>query len=146
MSTYSPDASDNVYALDNVLAAGSRLTAAGVRFSSDNKLYVKVNAAETVTLVVKKAGAVVDTVTLDAGVHTYYTEGILATEFDVIYTFELTVGESATPAQTLTYSVNSYAIRTATKLDGYGTPSSMANLARALYNYGKACEAFVAAS
>lgn len=143
--TYSPDASDNVYALDNVLAAGSRLTAAGVRFSSDNKLYVKVHAAETVTLVVKKAGAVVDTVTLDAGVHTYYTEGILATEFDVIYTFELTVGESATPAQTLTYSVNSYAIRTATKTES-GAPSKMANLARALYNYGKACEAFVAAS
>jgi len=143
--TYSPEASDNIFALDNELASGSRFTAAGVRFSSDNKLYVKVNAAETVTLVVKKAGAVVDTVTLDAGVHTYYTKGIFATEFDVTYTFELTIGESATPAQTLTYSVNSYAIRTATKTES-GAPSKMANLARALYNYGKACEAFIAAS
>ena len=143
MSAYAPVAADNVFALDNALATGSRLTAAGVYFSFNNKIYVKIVAEEAVTLVVKKAGAVVDTVTLDAGVHTYYTEGILATEFDVIYTFELTVGESATPAQTLTYSVNSYAIRTATKTE-YGAPSSMANLARALYNYGKACEAFVA--
>lgn len=144
MPAYNPVAEDNIFALDNTLTEGSRISAAGVRFSSDNKIYVKVTAEEKVTLVVKKAGEVVDTVEFEAGVHTYYTAGILATEFDVAYTFELTIGEEVTPTQTLTYSVNSYAIRTATMTE-FGAPTLMANLARALYNYGKACEAYATA-
>lgn len=123
----------------NVLEAGSRITAAGVFFSNDNKIYVKINTEENVTLVVKKAGEIVDTVSLAAGVHTYYTDGILATEFDDVYTFELYVGDSTEAVQTLTYSVNSYAYRMQNH-----DKETMAALACALYRYGRSAEAFIA--
>lgn len=68
-----------------------------------------------------------------------YTSGILATEFDDVYTFELSIGESSTAAQTLAYSVNTYAYR----MQDHSI-DSMASLARALYTYGKSAEAFIA--
>ena len=138
-----PAEADNAFSLDHALATGSRLTAAGVFFSSDNRIYVKINAEEAVKLVVKKAGVTVDEISFGAGTHTYYTSGILATEFDDVYTFELYVGESATAAQTLTYSIYTYAYRMKDHTD-HGAISHMAELARALYRYGKSAEAYIA--
>ena len=134
--TAMPAEADNDFSL-NVLEAGSRLTAAGVFFSNDNRIYVKINAEESVTLVVKKAGETIDEVSLAAGAHTYYTDGILATEFDDVYTFELYIGDAA--VQTLTYSVNSYAYRMQDH-----DKDTMAALACALYRYGRSAEAFIA--
>lgn len=134
-----PDEADNAFNLDNALTTGSRLTAAGVVFSNDNKIYVKINAEEAVKLVVKKGGVTVDEASFAAGTRTYYTDGILATEFDDAYTFELYIGESTTAAQTLAYSVNTYAYRMKDH-----SINSMAELAHALYTYGKSAEAFIA--
>jgi hypothetical protein len=71
-------------------------------------------------------------------------DGILSTEFDNVYTFELYSGESTTALQTLTYSVNTYAYRMQNHEDESGEISRMAELARALYRYGKSAEAFIA--
>lgn len=139
-----PTESDNAFSLDNSLTSGSRLTAAGVFFSSDNKIYVKINAEETVKLVIKKNGTTIREVAFAQGTYTYYTDGILSTEFDNVYTFELYSGESTTALQTLTYSVNTYAYRMQNHEDESGEISRMAELARALYRYGKSAEAFIA--
>ena len=76
---------------------------------------------------------------------TYYTDAISATDFDQLYTFELYEGsgETATLVQTLTYSVSSYvyAMMNQTEADGM-TPTEMAELAKALYRYGKSAEAY----
>jgi hypothetical protein len=138
--TMAPTEADNAFELDNALTTGSRFTAAGVFFSVDNKIYVKINAEETVKLVVKKGDEVVQEVSFEAGKHTCYTDGILATDFDEVYTFELYIGESTTAAQTLAYSINSYAYRMMT----HSTNEAMVELACALYGYGKSAEAFIA--
>ena len=64
---------------------------------------------------------------------TVFTEGILATDFDETYTFELYVDGELT--QTLTYSVNAYAYKMKDHAD-------MGDLALALYRYGKSAEAY----
>ena len=70
----------------------------------------------------------------------YYTEGIHATEFDKVFTFELYEGD--TPVQTFTYSVTSYIYSQMNKTAD-GELTAMAELARALYRYGKSAEAYV---
>ncbi len=112
---------------------GVSFHSAGVNFSSDNKIFVRLtNYDENVKLVVKCEGKE-DVVVYPT--NTYYTEGLLATQFGETFTFKLYYdGELM---QTLTYSVNAYA---------YALQSSdnadMANLAIALYNYGVAAEAY----
>lgn len=96
--------------------------AAGVWFDNVNKLYVKLNTTENVTLKINN-------VEVEVTGKTVYTEGIIATDFDETFTFELYYGE--TLMQTLTYSVNAYA--TAMNSDA---------LALALYRYGASAEAY----
>ena len=104
----------------------AKLTAVGVWFDSVNKIYVKLNTIDGVTLKVNgEAVTLSDTV--------YYTDGILATEFDNEYTFELYEGE--TLIQTLTYSINSYVY-------SMKNNSNMSELVKALYNYGLAAKAY----
>ncbi|MBE6558225.1 MAG: hypothetical protein E7661_04355 [Ruminococcaceae bacterium] len=103
-------------------------TAVGVWFDYHNRIYVKLSTIENVKLVVNgKEVELTDT--------TYMTEGILATEFDKIFTFELYEGE--TKVQTLTYSVGSYV----TAMQNSTNPN-MTALANALYAYGKSAEAY----
>ncbi len=104
----------------------AKFTAAGVWFDAVNKIYVKLNTVDGVTLKVNG-----EQVTLTDT--TYYTEGILATEFDKEYTFELYEGE--TLVQTLTYSVNSYvyAMKDNVKIGAH---------VKALYNYGLAADVY----
>ena len=109
---------------------GVSIYSAGVNFSSDNKIFVRLtNYDENVTLKVNGVD-----VELNGAV--YYTEGLLATQFGETFTFELYY--DGVLMQTLTYSVNAYA---------YALQSSdnanMANLAIALYNYGVAAENYV---
>ncbi|MBQ9079932.1 MAG: starch-binding protein [Clostridia bacterium] len=100
----------------------AKFTAAGVRFSNVNMIYVKLNTTENVTLKVNgKDVTLTDT--------TFYTDAIYATGFDDIYTFELY--ENGVLVQTLKYSVKSYvyAIKDSSN-------TAMAVLAKALYAYG----------
>ena len=65
------------------------------------------------------------------------TEGILATGFDTVYTFELYEGE--TLVQTLKYSVRAYVLAMQNSKNEH-----MRALANALYAYGKSAQAFKA--
>ena len=101
-------------------------TAANVWFDSANKIIVKLNTIENVTLKVNgKEVELTSTV--------YYTDAINVTDFDEIYTFELFVNGEL--MQTLTYSVNYYAFR-------MQEDSDIGNFVKALYHYGVAASAY----
>jgi uncharacterized repeat protein (TIGR02543 family) len=107
---------------------------ASLNFSSLNTLYVKLSSLdENVKLVVN--GEEVELTN-----KTFSTGALMPTDFNTVYTFKLYYdGELM---QTLTYSVNIYAY----EFGQEGKSGTMANLARALYNYGAAVEAYVAAN
>ena len=113
------------------------ITAAGVYFDYNNKIYVKFTAenAENVTVKINGVEATYDA--YGAG-YIAYTEAISAVEFGEVYTIELAV--DGVVVQTLTYSVNSYAYAK------WGTDelTAMNKLARALYAYGVSAEAYAA--
>lgn len=117
---------ETVKSVTGSLSQNVYFTAATVWFDTVNKIGVKLSTAENVTLRVNGEEVLLDGTT-------YYTNGILATEFDDIYTFELY--ENGTLVQTLTYSVNSYVYSMMDKTEN-GELTEMANLARALYRYG----------
>lgn len=107
---------------------------AGMLFDNVNKLYVRLEGSlEGATLSVAKDGVKVNDYALTSNV--FYTDGIVATDFNAVYTFELYVNN--TKLQTLTYSVNSYA-------HAMQGDAEMGELAAALYNYGAAAEDYKA--
>ena len=105
-------------------------TGATVWFDGVNKIRVKVSSIENAFISLDYGET---KVALEST--TYETEGILATEFDKEFTFQLYYGE--TLMQTLTYSVNAYAY----KMKDH---ESMGDLATALYRYGVSAEAYIA--
>jgi hypothetical protein len=125
---------------------GIKMSAAGVNHSNVNRLYVKASLTTNDPAVL---GALVANlkVTIDGkevayaetdvpGVYVVYTDGIKVTDFDKVFTIEITDG---TNTQTLTYSVNAYC---AAKQNAENTET--AALAKALYAYGVAAENYVA--
>ena len=112
-----------------------KFTAAGVEYYVSNKIYVKFAAAEGVVLNVIKGDEVVATIDV-SDKNIFYTDEIMACDFDEIFTFQLVKGEEV--IQTLTYSINSYAYAMY-KADG----SVRSNLALALYRYGASANAFL---
>ena len=111
----------------------ARFTSAGVWFDYNNRLYIKFNTTEGVT--VKVNG---EAVTFDGAM--YNTNGIYAVDFDKVYTFELYEGE--TLANRIEYSIKAYVYNTMNKKDEDGQLTNMAKLVRALYAYGKSAEAY----
>ena len=109
-------------------------TACGVRFDFDNKLYVKFKAGGDSEITFKLNGVTKDAEQLEDGTYVFYTDGINATAFDKVFTFELYV--DGVLHQTITYSVNSYVYAKQGGTDGSGEPSTLAKLVLALYNYG----------
>lgn len=135
-SAKDPDESDNARVLTTAEDTGIdktlySFTAAGVRFDYDNKLYVKFRATGDGTIKLTCNGKTVTSSVSDLGdgIYIFYTDGISATEFDKVYTFELYV--DGVLHQTITYSVNSYAYA---KKDSQ--TAGLADLAVALYRYG----------
>ena len=124
----------NVFHLENAEGVenfGAWFTGANVWFDYDNKICVGLSGTENVTLKVKIGdGAYTE---YKPTSNTFLTDGILPTDFDSVYTFELYYGDNL--MQTLTYSVNSYAYKMQTN-------TSIGALAIALYNYGVAAEAY----
>jgi len=113
------------------------LTALGVRFDFDNKIYVKFKTDDLANVTVKFNGTDVTAKAQSAGdgIYVIYTDGISATQFDKLYTVQLYVGEVL--HQTATYSVNSYVYA---KHNSSNT--NLAALVDALYNYGKSAKAY----
>ncbi len=101
---------------------------AGVYFDNVNKIFIKLNTTENVTLTINGVEAEITGTTI-------YTEGILATGFAETYTFVLSC--NGVVMQTLTYSVNAYAY-------AKQNDAMMGELALALYRYGESAKAYKA--
>ncbi|MBR7116591.1 MAG: family 78 glycoside hydrolase catalytic domain [Clostridia bacterium] len=101
----------------------------GVRFDYDNKIFFRFKAASLDGVTVTDGeGKSLKITSIGDGKYMVYSDAISALEFDKTVTFNLNVnGETA---QTVTYSVNTYAFRKA------NTDSDIADLALALYRYG----------
>ena len=122
VSTATPATNFTLVDNDQINEYPAYFVAAGVWFDNVNKLYVKLNTTENVTLKINN-------VEVEVTGKTVYTEGIIATDFDETFIFELSC--NGVVMQTLTYSVNAYA--TAMNSDA---------LALALYRYGASAEAY----
>ena len=110
-----------------------KITAAGVWFDYNNRIYVKFTANNGANVTVMVNGVSVDA-EMEGNVYVAYTGSIAAAEFGKVYTIELCVDGEV--VQTLTYSVNSYVYA---KWDS----ESMQKLVRALYAYGVSAENYV---
>ncbi len=130
-----PSADENIKSIvnaDGVTIGDVYFVSATVWFDNVNKIGIKLSTAENAKLCVNGKE-----VLLESSI--YYTDAILATEFDKIFTFELYEGE--TLVQTFRYSVSSYVYSMMNKTEN-GETSDMANLARALYRYGFSAKAY----
>ncbi|MBQ2740521.1 MAG: hypothetical protein IJF39_02740 [Clostridia bacterium] len=107
-------------------------TGANLNFSSLNTLYVKLSSYD------EKVELYVNDEKVELTGTTYSTGGLMATQFNDTFTFVLKY--DGIVMQTLTYSVNAYAYQFGQE----GKEGAMADLARALYNYGVSTEAYVA--
>ena len=130
-----PTDADNIRDITTEVGADKSVlafTAAGVRFDYDNKVYVKITTESLDGVTVKVNGTDATIESTDDGRYIVYSDGISALGFDDGVVF--TLYKDGNLWQTLTYSVNSYAYG---KKDGGNT---MADLALALYRYGKSTE------
>lgn len=123
---------------------GYKLKSANLWFNNANKLCFKFTAASTENLVLKvtKDGAVkeytsADFVSMGNNEYAVFTDEIYATEFDTEFKAELVKGEQT--CGTVTYSVKAYVAHWQNSEN-----TAMANLAKALYNYGKSAKAYQA--
>ena len=134
------DVTDTDFTLSDKTREDLCFTSAGVRFGYINRLYFKIKAADLtgVTLTVNGKTYTAEDLTLvedTADTYILYTDAIYATEFDKVFTAELSVDGQT--VQTLTYSVKSYVY---TKQNAQN--SEAAALARALYKYGLSAIAY----
>lgn len=137
-STAKPDTTNfNLATNEEISSYGAWFKGAGVWFDNVNKLYVKINTLEgvtleNVTLTVQIGDGEAQNMAVTGA--TVYTDGILATEFATTYTFALYY--DGVLMQTLTYSINAYAYA---MKDKTGT---MGDLALALYRYGDSAKKY----
>lgn len=141
--------------------AGVEFTSVGVYFDYNNSLYVKFTAPgmteENFYISYKDAMGNVyqyylnDCELLDAETSTYVliVAPTMTSQFGELCTLEIYTHRSATDAefsvqQLLKYNVNSYVYSMQNKMDASGNLTTMAELARALYNYGLSAQAYAA--
>ena len=139
-SDATPSDEDNDSCLVSEADNGNSFTSAGVRFDFDNKIFVKFKTTDisSIKIMINGVDASDKAVYVD-GVYVLYTDGILATEFDKVFTIEMYVGGEIN--QMLTYSVNSYAYAKYANSEDKTTP--IAQLVIALYRYGISATAYV---
>ena len=130
---------DTDFTLSDKTRDDIRFTSAGVRFGYVNRLYFKIKAADLTGVTLTVNGKIYTAEDLEPvenadGTYILYTDAVYATEFDKIFTAELTVDGEV--IQTVTYSVKSYVFA---KQNGN---DDMAALAKALYNYGRSALAY----
>ena len=134
------DVTDTDFTLSDKTRDDIRFTSAGVRFGYVNRLYFKIKATDLtgVTLTVNGKTYTAEDLTLvedTADTYILYTDPVYATEFDRVFTAELSA--DGRTVQTLTYSVKSYVYA---KQNSENT--EMAALVRALYAYGRSAIAY----
>jgi hypothetical protein len=134
------DVTDTDFTLSEKTRGELCFTAAGVRFGYVNRVYFKIKAADLtgVTLTVNGKTYTADDLTLredTADTYIFYTEAVYATEFDKVFTAELSADGEV--IQTVTYSVKSYVCAKQNSND-----TEIAALVKALYNYGRSAIAY----
>ena len=127
---------DNIREIVYHTEKNSALTfsAAGVRFDFDNKTYVKITAESLDGVTVRVNGVAAEILPSDDGRYIVYSESISSLGFGNEVVFELYSGDNL--LETLTYSINSYVC------SKYDKENAMADLALALYRYGKSTEEY----
>lgn len=122
---------------------GAQFTALGVHHSNVNKIYAKITVKNTVDVsklevTINGKSAIMELYSEGENENVYivYTDPINVKGFDDLYTIVLSNGTSS---QTITYSINAYA---KTKWGNNASVTVVNNLARALYAYGVAAEAY----
>ena len=130
-STAVPSDSDNKKSVSET-DGDVYFTAAGVRFDSSNYIYVKFTAPSLDGITVSVGGNNLE-IEKEGSYYIAYSDAVSALGFGDVVTFTLSSGGVA--VQTLEYSVNDYAY---SKHSG----SAIADLALALYRYGKSAIAY----
>jgi len=113
------------------------VTHLGMYFDFTNMLYIRLSAIDGVSVIVKNGeDELVHYETLDSAI--VYSPEMTATSFDTVLTFE--IYENGSLVQEVEYSVAAYvySIKESANI-------AMADLAKALYNYGKSATAYAMA-
>lgn len=119
---------------------GAQFTALGVHHSNENRIYAKITITDKnvkvsdLTVTINGEKAELQEYDKANGVYIVYTKGIKVKGFDDPCTIVLAKGSNT---QTLTYSINAYV-----KAKWSTSSSTTRDLARALFAYGAAAEAY----
>ena len=130
-----PTAEDRKNAVTESTNSSYNAFSCGVRFDYTNMVFFKFTAPslDGVT-VTDAAGNQLEISAAADGKYIVYSKGIGALDFDKVVIFNLNV--NGVTVQTVRYSINSYAYAK------YDDGTEMADLALALYRYGKSAEAY----
>ena len=131
---------------EDISQLATSFTSAGVRFDFDNKIYVKFRTDDISKIQLKVNGKTVldladKVVDLGNGVCAFYSDGIKASEFGDVFTFEMYINGAL--HQTITYSVNSYAYAKLANDADMSSLTPLEALVLALYRYGASASAYI---
>ena len=130
-------------ALSGAAPVGAKFTNVGVRFDNVNKVFFRFTADDISKVIITINGVAYgqDKFVKTGDKYTVYSEDILASKFDTVYTAILTyIGTDE--KQMMTYSVKSFAYSFQNKRGEDGKLTAEAVLARATYTYGVSAKAY----
>lgn len=130
-------------ALSGAAPAGAKFTNVGVRFDNVNKVFFRFTADDISKVIITINGVAYgqDKFVKTGDKYTVYSEDVLASKFDTVYTAILTyIGTDE--KQMMTYSVKSFAYSFQNKRGEDGKLTAEAVLARATYTYGVSARAY----
>ena len=130
-------------ALSGAAPAGAKFTNVGVRFDNVNKVFFRFTADDVSNVIITINGVVYeqDKFVKTGDKYTVYSEDVLASKFDTVYTAILTY-RGLDEQQMMKYSVKSFAYSFQNKRGEDGKLTAEAVLARATYTYGVSAKAY----
>ena len=130
-------------ALSGAAPAGAKFTNVGVRFDNVNKVFFRFTADDVskVSITINGVDYGQDKFVKTGDKYTVYSEDVLASKFDTVYTAILTY-RGLDEKQIMTYSVKSFAYSFQNKRGEDGKLTAEAVLARATYTYGVSAKAY----
>lgn len=130
-------------ALSGAAPAGAKFTNVGVRFDNVNKVFFRFTADDVSNVIITINGVAYeqDKFVKTGDKYTVYSEDVLASKFDTVYTAILTY-RGLDEQQMMTYSVKSFAYSFQNKRGENGKLTAEAVLARATYTYGVSAKAY----
>lgn len=118
----------------------ARFTSATLFFDNVNRIGFKVTAEDVSAITVKLGKNELTATDLGNGEYIYLTDGVYPNCFDAVFTVTMYLAEDGSEGETVTFSVNSYVY----DIVGSSEDENMVALAKALYNYGRSVEAYLA--